>query len=137
MGATTTANGTGNDDLPFAKELFEAADRLRGSVESAELIGRHTPLDLRRLHRLPGTQISLSTIEHLRIGSETGEVRLGVGSGYSILKPWQELDDEPEVLGFTASATGINDRSLCAALVLRLKLEDTCGDIANNPAGSN
>jgi type I restriction enzyme M protein len=27
---------TGNHDLPFAKELFEAADRLRGSVESAE-----------------------------------------------------------------------------------------------------
>jgi type I restriction enzyme M protein len=26
----------GNHDLPFAKELFEAADRLRGSVESAE-----------------------------------------------------------------------------------------------------
>jgi type I restriction enzyme M protein len=29
-------NGSGNHDLPFAKELFEAADRLRGSVESAE-----------------------------------------------------------------------------------------------------
>jgi type I restriction enzyme M protein len=27
---------SGNHDLPFAKELFEAADRLRGSVESAE-----------------------------------------------------------------------------------------------------
>src|SRR3954447_25248984 len=26
----------GNHDLPFAKELFEAADRLRGSVESSE-----------------------------------------------------------------------------------------------------
>jgi type I restriction enzyme M protein len=26
----------GNHDLPFARELFEAADRLRGSVESAE-----------------------------------------------------------------------------------------------------
>jgi type I restriction enzyme M protein len=26
----------GNRDLPFAKELFEAADRMRGSVESAE-----------------------------------------------------------------------------------------------------
>src|SRR5213592_3890363 len=26
----------GNGDLPFAKELFEAADRMRGSVESAE-----------------------------------------------------------------------------------------------------
>src|SRR5215210_584366 len=25
-----------NHDLPFARELFEAADRLRGSVESAE-----------------------------------------------------------------------------------------------------
>src|SRR5438093_10663211 len=29
-------SGNGNHDLPFAKELFEAADRLRGSVESAE-----------------------------------------------------------------------------------------------------
>src|SRR5579862_9408491 len=28
--------GNGNHDLPFARELFEAADRLRGSVESAE-----------------------------------------------------------------------------------------------------
>src|SRR5438093_4511731 len=27
---------TQNGDLPFAKELFEAADRMRGSVESAE-----------------------------------------------------------------------------------------------------
>src|SRR5881227_2071628 len=27
---------TSNGDLPFAKELFESADRLRGSVESAE-----------------------------------------------------------------------------------------------------
>lgn len=32
--ATATSNG--NSDLPFAKELFEAADRLRGSVESSE-----------------------------------------------------------------------------------------------------
>jgi type I restriction enzyme M protein len=32
----TTANGRRNGDLPFAKELFEAADRMRGSVESAE-----------------------------------------------------------------------------------------------------
>jgi type I restriction enzyme M protein len=29
-------SSAGNHDLPFAKELFEAADRLRGSVESAE-----------------------------------------------------------------------------------------------------
>jgi type I restriction enzyme M protein len=36
MGATATRNGTANGDLPFAKELFEAADRMRGSVESAE-----------------------------------------------------------------------------------------------------
>src|SRR5262245_45688290 len=28
--------GAGNGDLPFARTLFEAADRLRGSVESAE-----------------------------------------------------------------------------------------------------
>lgn len=34
MAATPTTNG--NHDLPFAKTLFEAADRLRGSVESAE-----------------------------------------------------------------------------------------------------
>src|SRR5947207_4879899 len=27
---------TSNGDLPFAKELFESADRMRGSVESAE-----------------------------------------------------------------------------------------------------
>jgi type I restriction enzyme M protein len=33
MAATPTTNG---NDLPFAKTLFEAADRLRGSVESAE-----------------------------------------------------------------------------------------------------
>lgn len=33
--ATTPGNGTGGD-LPFATTLFEAADRLRGSVESAE-----------------------------------------------------------------------------------------------------
>lgn len=31
-----SAVGNGNHDLPFAKELFEAADKLRGSVESAE-----------------------------------------------------------------------------------------------------
>lgn len=31
-----TGGNAGNHDLPFAKELFEAADRLRGSVESAE-----------------------------------------------------------------------------------------------------
>src|SRR5437773_7534198 len=30
------ATAADNHDLPFAKELFEAADRLRGSVESAE-----------------------------------------------------------------------------------------------------
>src|SRR3954452_16214832 len=30
------ANASGNGELTFAKELFEAADRLRGSVESAE-----------------------------------------------------------------------------------------------------
>lgn len=30
------ALGEGNHDLPFAKELWEACDRLRGSVESAE-----------------------------------------------------------------------------------------------------
>jgi type I restriction enzyme M protein len=33
--ASTGANGAGGD-LPFARTLFEAADRLRGSVESAE-----------------------------------------------------------------------------------------------------
>jgi type I restriction enzyme M protein len=32
----TDFSANGNHDLPFAKELFEAADRLRGSVESAE-----------------------------------------------------------------------------------------------------
>lgn len=31
-----SSNGAGNHDLPFAKELWEACDRLRGSVESAE-----------------------------------------------------------------------------------------------------
>ncbi len=36
MVAKATRNGTANGDLPFAKELFEAADRMRGSVESAE-----------------------------------------------------------------------------------------------------
>jgi type I restriction enzyme M protein len=30
------ASGGGNGELTFASELFEAADRLRGSVESAE-----------------------------------------------------------------------------------------------------
>lgn len=33
---TSSGNGNGNHDLPFARTLFEAADRLRGSVESAE-----------------------------------------------------------------------------------------------------
>jgi type I restriction enzyme M protein len=32
----TKGSTNGNHDLPFAKELFEAADRLRGSVESSE-----------------------------------------------------------------------------------------------------
>src|SRR6266536_4038713 len=32
----TNGSANGSRDLPFAKELFEAADRLRGSVESAE-----------------------------------------------------------------------------------------------------
>ena len=32
----TEKTSAGNHDLPFAKDLFEAADRLRGSVESAE-----------------------------------------------------------------------------------------------------
>lgn len=32
----TKDNGNGGHDLPFARELFEAADRMRGSVESAE-----------------------------------------------------------------------------------------------------
>lgn len=32
----TKGSANGNHDLPFAKELFEAADGLRGSVESAE-----------------------------------------------------------------------------------------------------
>jgi hypothetical protein len=35
MATRATANGVGGD-LPFAKTLFEAADRLRGSVESDE-----------------------------------------------------------------------------------------------------
>jgi hypothetical protein len=30
------AGTSSNGDLPFARELFEAADRMRGSVESAE-----------------------------------------------------------------------------------------------------
>src|SRR5438874_11514453 len=34
--ATRTSSDSGNGDLPFARELFEAADRLRGSVESSE-----------------------------------------------------------------------------------------------------
>jgi type I restriction enzyme M protein len=32
----STPHENGKGDLPFAKELFEAADRMRGSVESAE-----------------------------------------------------------------------------------------------------
>lgn len=32
----SSPNGADNHDLPFAKELWEACDRLRGSVESAE-----------------------------------------------------------------------------------------------------
>lgn len=38
MTAPTVAemSAADNTDLPFAKTLFEAADRLRGSVESAE-----------------------------------------------------------------------------------------------------
>src|SRR5881409_2389064 len=32
----TRTDGAASHDLPFARELFEAADRLRGSVESAE-----------------------------------------------------------------------------------------------------
>jgi type I restriction enzyme M protein len=36
LGAITTSNESVKGDLPFAKELFEAADRMRGSVESAE-----------------------------------------------------------------------------------------------------
>src|SRR6266511_1579876 len=34
--ATTRTSTAGTGDLPFAKALFEAADRMRGSVESAE-----------------------------------------------------------------------------------------------------
>src|SRR5438046_8890663 len=34
--ATTETTTAPNGDLTFAKELFEAADRMRGSVESAE-----------------------------------------------------------------------------------------------------
>jgi type I restriction enzyme M protein len=33
---SSSSNGVNNHDLPFAKELWEACDRLRGSVESAE-----------------------------------------------------------------------------------------------------
>src|SRR5438876_4568547 len=36
MPKSGSTNQTGNHDLPFAKELWEACDRLRGSVESAE-----------------------------------------------------------------------------------------------------
>src|SRR5215210_4794956 len=36
MASKTPTRSSGTGDLPFAKELFEAADRLRGSVESAE-----------------------------------------------------------------------------------------------------
>src|SRR5207244_13408020 len=36
MTAAKTPTTAGTGDLPFAKELFEAADRMRGSVESAE-----------------------------------------------------------------------------------------------------
>ena len=36
MGEDGQRGQAGNDDLPFAKELWEACDRLRGSVESAE-----------------------------------------------------------------------------------------------------
>src|SRR5436305_3851822 len=32
----TKGSTSGDHDLPFARELFEAADRMRGSVESAE-----------------------------------------------------------------------------------------------------
>lgn len=41
-----------NHDLPFAKELFEAADRLRGSVESAEY--KHLVLGLLFLKYISG-----------------------------------------------------------------------------------
>lgn len=33
---STENGGTNGGDLPFARTLFEACDRLRGSVESAE-----------------------------------------------------------------------------------------------------
>jgi hypothetical protein len=36
MARATITSAPHNGDLPFAKELFEAADRMRGSVESAE-----------------------------------------------------------------------------------------------------
>jgi hypothetical protein len=36
MDAASTPTRTGNGDLPFATELFEAADQMRGSVESAK-----------------------------------------------------------------------------------------------------
>ena len=35
-GSKNASNGAENPDLPFAKELWEACDQLRGSVESAE-----------------------------------------------------------------------------------------------------
>jgi len=41
---TVRRSASENDERPFAKELFEAADRLRGSVESTEL-GRERKLD--------------------------------------------------------------------------------------------
>src|SRR3954469_3668610 len=44
---------SGNHDLPFAKELFEAADRLRGSVESAEY--KHLVLGLLFLRYISDT----------------------------------------------------------------------------------
>jgi type I restriction enzyme M protein len=36
MSTTPASTSNGNGDMPFAKHLFEAADRLRGSVESSE-----------------------------------------------------------------------------------------------------
>src|SRR5436309_14424098 len=36
MAGAMSTQRTSEDDLPFAKELFEAADRMRRSVESAE-----------------------------------------------------------------------------------------------------
>lgn len=48
-----TNNGNGNHDLPFAKELWEACDRLRGSVESAE--HKHLVLGPDTYHARRGT----------------------------------------------------------------------------------